>query len=131
MSATNLEIVTFAFLKCNVIDEGSSPSPEQGVVGLTTLNDMLADYAADGIHLGWYPQTNLAVTSPLQSKDVDAVKLGLTAKIAAHYGIDLAPLLLAQITEAKTRLFKRALRQGLADLSDLPRPQGIFTGGWY
>lgn len=131
MSATNLELVTYALLKCNVIDENSSPSPEQGATGLNVLNDMMANMSSDGIKLGWYPATSLASTSPLQNQDVGPIKYLLTAALAAHYGITLGALLIAEIAAASTRLAKRALRYSEADLSELPRPQGIYNGGWY
>lgn len=131
MSATNLELVTYALLKCNVIDENSSPSPEQGVTALNVLNDMMANMAADGIRLGWFPQTNMAAVSPLQAQDVGPIKYMLTASLAAHYGITLGDLLLAEIGQANIRLAKRALKYGEADLSELPRTQGLYNGGWY
>ena len=129
MSATNLELLTYAFLKINVISESQSPSSEQGVTGLNVLNDTLASAAADGIHLGWYPQTNLAAVSPLQNQDVGPVKLVLAAALAAHYGIQLSAELIAQIGAAVTRLEKRALKYSEADMSELPRAQGPYW--WY
>lgn len=129
MSATNLELVTYAFLKCNVISESDAPSSEQGVTSLNVLNDMLANMAADGIHLGWYPQTSLAAVSPLQAQDVGPVKYLLTAALASHYGIELGQLLLAEIGAANTRLMKRALKYSEADMSELPRAQGPHW--WY
>jgi hypothetical protein len=131
MSATNLELVTYAFLKCNVIDENSSPSPEQGITGLNVLNDMMADMQANGINVGWYPQTNIANTSPLQNQDVGPIKHILAGALASHYGITLGELLLSEIAAAGTRLAKRALQYSEADLSELPRTQGIFNAGWY
>ncbi len=128
MSATNLELIQYALLKCNVIDENSSPSPEQGVTALNVLNDTLASAAADGIHLGWYPQTNLAAVSPLQNQDVGPIKLVLAAALAAHYGIQLGDVLMAQIGAAVTRLEKRALKYSEADMSEIPRPEGPW---WY
>ncbi len=129
MSATNLELCTYALLKLNIIDENSAPSPEQGVTALNVLNDMLANAAADGVHLGWYPQTNLAAVSPLQNQDVGPVKLILAASLAAHYGIQLGEVLMAEIGAAVTRLNKRALKYSEADMSELPRAQGPYW--WY
>lgn len=131
MSATNLELITYAFLKCNVISESDAPSPEQGVTGLNVLNDMAANMAADGIRVGWYPQTNLAAVSPLQNQDIGPFKYMLCAALASHYGIELGQLLLAEIGNANTRLVKTALKYSEADLSELPRTQGVFSGGWY
>lgn len=129
MSATNLELVTYAFLKINVVSESQSPSAEQGIIGLNVLNDTLANAAADGVHLGWYPQTNIAAVSPLQNQDIGPVKLILCAALAAHYGVALSPELISQIGAATDRLEKRALKYSEADMSELPRPQGPYW--WY
>lgn len=131
MSATNQELVNYAFLKCNVVDESSSPSAEQGVVGLNVLNDMMANMSKDGVKLGWYPQTNMAAVSPLANEDVGPIKYLLCAALAAHYGITLSELLLAETGQAYTRLVKTALKYSEADLSELPRTQGLYNGGWY
>lgn len=128
MSATNLELVTYAFLKCNVVSESESPSPEQGVTGLNVLNDMMADMSKDGIKLGWYPQTNLAATSPLQNEDIGPIKYMLCASLAGHYGIELSQLLLSEVGKAYTRLAKTALKYSEADMSELPRSQGLYGG---
>lgn len=131
MSATNLELITYAFLKCNVISESEAPSAEQGVTGLNILNDMLADMSKDGIKLGWYPQTSTAATSPLQAEDVGPIKYLLCASLAAHYGIQLSELLLAEIGKSYTRLVKTALKYSEADMSEMPRAQGLYGGGWF
>ena len=131
MSATNLEILQYALLKLNVIDENSSPSAEQGITGLNVLNDTMASAAADGIHIGWYPQTSLAAVSPLQNQDIGPIKLVLTSALAAHYGLQIGEVLMAQIGAAVTRLQKSALKYSEADLSEVPRTQGLFNGGWF
>lgn len=131
MSATNQELVNYGFLKCNVIEDGGTADGQQGITGLNVLNDMLANMSKDGIKLGWYPQTNLAAVSPLQNEDIGPVKYLLTAALAAHYGITLSELLLAEIGQANTRLVKSALKYSEADLSELPRTQGIYNAGWF
>lgn len=131
MSATNQELVNYGFLKCNVIEDGGTADAQQGITGLNVLNDMLANMSKDGIKLGWYPQTNLAAVSPLQNEDIGPIKYLLTAALAAHYGITLSELLLAEIGQANTRLVKSALKYSEADLSELPRTQGIYNAGWF
>lgn len=131
MSATNQELVNYGFLKCNVIEDGGTADGQQGITGLNVLNDMLANMSKDGIKLGWYPQTNLAAVSPLQNEDIGPIKYLLTAALAAHYGITLSELLLAEIGQANTRLVKSALKYSEADLSELPRTQGIYNAGWF
>jgi len=128
--ATNLEIITFSYQKIGVIDENSSPSNEQGQVGLTVLNDYLLNEAADGLRLGWFKQTSLSATAPLRDQDVHGVKLLLARQLASHYGIIIQnPALLDDIQTAKTQLVKRSLQYSEADFSEFPRPQGGPWGG--
>lgn len=132
MSASNLELITYAYMKIGVVDETSSPSNEQGVVGLNVLNDYLLNEAADGLRLGWWKQTSLSATAPLKDSDIYGVKLLLAVALAAHYGITLEkdnPKLLADAEEAKRQLVKRALLYSEADFSELSRPQGGPWGG--
>jgi hypothetical protein len=130
MSATNLDIITASFQKINVTDETEVPSPEQGVVGLSCMNDLLADMAADGVRLGYFPQTNLAAASPLQDEDVRGVKLCLAGELASHYGMTIEAALAAEIDSAYTKLVKRSIRYFEANLSELPIAQG-GGGGWF
>jgi len=130
MATSNLGIITFAYQKIGVVDENSSPSNEQGVTGLTVLNDYLLNEAADGMRLGWFTQTNLAANAPLRDEDVHGVKMLLAKQLAAHYGITITnPQLLEEIAIAKTQLVKRSLRYSESDFSELSRPQGGLWGG--
>lgn len=107
MSTTVLQIVTDAFCIIGVIGETETPSAEQGQVGMEVLNDLLADWAADGVDLGYYPQTNLANTAPLQDADVRGVKLCLAGELASRNGIALSPETAALIDSAYAKLVKK------------------------
>ena len=118
--ATNLDLITSAYRKLNVIDENEEPSPEQGVTGLAALNEMLADWEQDGIRLGWYPQTSLQAEAPLADQDVRGVKHNLAVELAGEYGME-PPARIAEIaSESKARLAKAALRDYQSDVSFLP-----------
>jgi hypothetical protein len=126
------QIVTEAFQIAGIVDETESPSPEQGVNGLQVLNDMLANEAADGLRIGWWPQTSLANVAPLRDQDFYAVKLMLAAAISPRYGINLArdnPVLAMQMSEAYRQMTKRAIRYFESDLGELQRPQAGPWGG--
>ena len=127
--ASNLDIVTAGFQKMNIIDETEAPSPEQGVIGLSCMNDLLMEWDADGVRLGYFPQTSLAAPSPLQDEDIRAVKLCLAGEIASHYGMAIEPALSSEINNAVTRLVKRSIQYLEADLSELPVAQGYWGGG--
>lgn len=124
-SVLNLDLVTFALIKLNVITESDTPSAEQGAVALETLNDAFAEMAANGTDIGWYPQTSLSATAPIEESDVRAVKLVLTGELAAHYGIALDPTLAGHIETAFAQLVKRYWLY-LESASELPREQAVI-----
>ena len=121
---TNLQIITTAYRFTGIIDETQQPSAEQGEVGLWKLNNLLADWAADSIYLGWYKQTNLQNTAPLREGSLRAVEACLAGELANHFGVTLEPDKLSLINEEYTKLVRRTRPLGEADLSELPRPQG-------
>src|SRR5690606_17295729 len=54
MSLTALDMLTDAMRLCNLLDENEVPSAEQGVKGLRTMNQMVAQWVEDGIRLPWH-----------------------------------------------------------------------------
>ncbi len=130
MSQTNLQIITDAFTTIGVLGAGDDLAPELGQQGLKTLNDLLANEAADGMRLGWYPQTDLYATAPLRDQDIFGVQLILAEILAPKNGISLEdPVLLAQIADARRQLTKRSIRYFESDLGELQRPQASPWGG--
>ena len=114
-----------------IIDEVTPPSAEQAQKGLTILNDMVANMEADGIRVGWYPQTELDATAPLQDQDIRNVKLMFVGELARHYGIDLKaerPTLLDEIDSAVRTQSKRSIEYFDSDLTGLPFAQGGLFG---
>ncbi len=135
MAATtdlNSDIVTGAARKMNLVDTSSAPAAEDAQALLTLLNDLLAEWRGNGTDLGWYTQTNLAATAPLDDADVRVVKLALAMAGCTEYGISPPPTLPGEFEEAYDQLRKRYLAY-VESASDLPRPQsGIFgSGGSY
>lgn len=127
---TNFEIIADAYQLIGVIDENSPPSNEQGVTGLSVLNDYLLNEAADGMRLGWFRQYVLQACTPLKDEDIYGVKILLALQLAARYGITIQnQQLLEAGMVAKTQLVKRSLRYSEADFSEFPRPQGGPWGG--
>lgn len=127
MAYINLDIVCAAYRKTNVIDETEVPSAEQGVVGVSLMNDLLMEFDAEGVRLGYYPQTNLADPSPLRDEDVRAVKLCLAAEFASEFGLPVSEVLAAEVDQAYTGLVKRSIRI-VQSSSELPFAQGSWYG---
>lgn len=131
MSCSNLDIITNGYLVLTIIDEITPPTAEQAKVGFTVLNDMCANLDADGIRFGWFPQTNLTDTAPLQDQDIRNVKLMFIAELARQYGIDLKserPQLYDDIDSAVRAQSKRSIEYFDCDLTGLPFSQGGLFG---
>lgn len=130
MSTTVLQLITGACQICNIIDETQSPSASMSAEAVWVLNNMLANWAADGVDLGWYDasSSSLTATCPLQEADNDAVELCLAGRLAARKGIQLSAQTLALIESEYAKLVKRTRAWPEANLSELPSPQGPFGG---
>lgn len=130
MSVTVLEICTDSARWINLIDEIGQLSPEQGQNFLTLINDILLDYAEDGIDLGWYAQNSLANIAPLQDRDLRCVKLCLAKDAMVYYGLEntISQEKKDIMDEAYQKLAKRTLNYFEADMSGLPLPQGVWWG---
>jgi hypothetical protein len=130
MAETNLSIITGAFRKTGIVDETESPSPAQAQDGLLLLNNYLLNQAADGLRLGWYPQSNLAAIAPLKDADIHGVKMLLAKQLAITYDITIKnPLIIQEIADAERMLTKRYVKYFESDLSELSRAQGSPWGG--
>ena len=128
MSQTNLQIITASLRLLTIVDEITEPSEEQAQSALTILNDMMADFYADGIRLNWYPQTDLSATAPLEDSDIRNIKILLAEELGLHYGIEITPSMQGEAKEVYRELAKRYLRYVDADLTILPFSQGGLFG---
>lgn len=104
--ATNLDIITTAYRITGLLNENEAPSSELAAEGLEAMNDLLAAWDADGVELGYFPQTNLAATSPLKDSDLMGVKYSLAVVLAGRKNIPLSNETLAVATAARKMLFK-------------------------
>lgn len=123
---TNLGLITGSYQLIGVIDQNGTPDGPQGTLGLNTLNDMLAAWGADGVFLGWFPQTNLSSTAPLLAADVQAVMTSLALRLAAKLGgLGINQALVDQQDEDYQKLAKR-YQQYTESASELPREQAVI-----
>ena len=118
--ATNLDVITEAFRKSGIINPRETPGASKGADGLELLNDMMSDWEDDGIELGYYPQTSLSGTIPIEDKHLRGVKYNLSRAIAADYGVDLPAetVRIAELTLA--RLEKATTEEFSTDFSHMP-----------
>jgi len=135
--ATNLDLIRGALAHLGVLNEVEQPSPEQAADGLTSLNDLLEDWSADGIEVGQYPQTDLSAEYPGPSNTVPTVKALLAIFMSSQYERAVPAAVGMIATHGYDRLLREAVRAelGVADVSrKLPRGEGdgdvqnILTG---
>lgn len=126
--ATNSSIVSEALSIIGVLDEIQSLSAEQGVNGLSVMNDMLLQWDADEIDVGYYPQTDINAESPVYSDALAAVKYNLAIYLSSYYGLQPN----SAVAMIADRGYKRLLRDAIvakmkeADLSHLPGVRSSF-----
>lgn len=133
MSYTNLQILTMALRKAGLCDETLSPSTAQQTNGLTTMNAYLAMRDADGLRLGWFPQTNVNANAPLRDEYVYPVALLMARQLASDSGQPIQDDdLKNEINAAEALLAKLCREYFESDLSELSRAQaGPWAGpGW-
>ena len=107
MTTVAIDMITAAYRLANVLNENEVPSAEQGVVGLSTMNDLLAQWDGDGIKLGWTIVAGQADTLPLQPQDLRAVRFNLAVELAGEFGIDPLPRVAKIASDTYVGLAKR------------------------
>lgn len=130
MSITALEMIADALRLVNVIDEVKAPSAEQGVNGLRTMNQLLADWERDGIRLGWHVVATVNDTLPLEEADERGVKYNLACEYAGEYGIEPSAKVQGIADSTYARLAKGSAETVVADLSGLPGESAGIGSTW-
>ena len=125
--ATNLDVITDAFRVAGILNEKSTLSGSKGQTGLTLLNDMMSDWEEDGIELGYFPQTLVSDTIPIDDEHLRGVKYNLARAVSSRFPIEMPPetLRIAELTFA--RLAKATTEDFTTDFSHMPTGQhGTF-----
>lgn len=129
---TNRELITSALRMLTVLDADQTASPEDAALGLETLNDVMADLAAESIDLGFPPQDNISDEFPLGDSEASAIKPILAMYLFTYYpSAKLPPTLPARAEASKKRLQLAAVLSNMeeASMSNLPRGEGTGCHG--
>jgi hypothetical protein len=118
-----IDLITDVLRDINVIDQNESPSPEQGILTLHKLNEMLADAEADGVRLGWYPiaDADIANNAPLKDEDIRAVQACLCLEVCPSFGIEPMQQVKENAGDAYAKLVKRYVQYFESDTTFLPQ----------
>lgn len=125
MSITAITMLTDAYRLANIIDQVQAPSAEQSAQGLRILNQMIADWEAGGISLGWHPVDTVDDVLPLEDADERGVKYNLAVEFCGDYGIEPASKVAGIAGETFARFEKTSAQEVVADLSGLPSEDAL------
>ena len=118
--ATNLDVITAAYRGANIIDERATPSGTQGATGLQLLNDMMSDWEADGVELGYFPQTSVSATIPVEEENLRGIKANLIRAVAADAGFELSSEAIRIAVLTYARLQKRTTEEVHTNFDHMP-----------
>ena len=115
------DVLTQALREIRVIRATQTLGADQLSDGITYLNQMMADFEADGIELGWYPVTQGSDTLRIEAKNDIGVMFNLAVLLAGQYGAPLQQTTVAKANRTFRRLERSTIELVEVDLSDLPR----------
>lgn len=136
--STNRQIVTAALRMLTVLDANETPAPEDADIGLTELNDLMANLSGEGIDLGWVRQDSLSSEFPLDEVAEAAIKPLLAIHLHTYYpSRGLPESLPMRAEQAKNRLMRDAVVDAMdeSSVSHVPRGEGsawmydVFSDG--
>jgi hypothetical protein len=118
---TNAELIASALRLIGVVAEGIPLTDEQAVDGMESMNQMLYEWDADGIDVGFIPQTAVEDESPLYADAQFAVRYNLALILAPEYGVEPRSTVIAFARDGYNRLLREAMvaKMTEADMSHL------------
>jgi hypothetical protein len=129
---TNSDYITSALQLLGVLSESETPSAEQGSQGLTVLNDMMAEWEAAGISIGWKVSSSTTDTIDFHPAFRTAVRTNLAMHLAPYYERQPSAMLVALSQDSYGVLLQDAMNDKIESLPQfhLPRSeggQGVFN----
>jgi hypothetical protein len=120
---TNSDLITGALRLLGVLNEVQVASAEQGTQGLEVLNQIMADWEADGVDLQYYEQVDLTAQTPVPNHALAGVRHFLAFALAPEYGRSVSREMLAAGDKFYSRLTRDAVIQARTEskLEDMPR----------
>jgi hypothetical protein len=125
---SNLVFVNDALSLIGVLAQSQNASAEDGALALRAANEMVDEWADDGVTVNWSPQSSLDDECPLVGNELTAVKHHLAIRLCPHFGREPSPTLLALALAAYGKLQRKQMVQGMAPV-EIPLPRA--EGDWY
>ena len=130
---TNLELITGALRKLNVINEIETPSAEQGAKCLEALNDMMEQWEENDIKLQYFAQSQTSATFPCPAYANTGVRAALAIRVAVDFGATVSIELAAEYDSGYSTICRKNVIRQLeeASMAHLPGRRSrynIITG---
>ena len=126
--ATNSQVIQDALGLLGVTDDFTL-SPEYGALGLRAMNDLLLQWQANEIEVGYYEQDDLTDENPVAAENLMAVKYNLAVALAPYYGKEPSAALVGQAIGAFKNLQRQEQTSRLEPIS--VDPLGSFSNYGY
>lgn len=122
MSIAHVDLIGDALRLIGVLAETETASAEQGALGLRVVAEMLADWEADGVDLGYVPAAALADAVAADDTEISAIKYNLAHMLAGYYGRPTPAWVLERAQTLYGRLVRLAVQGARveADLTNIP-----------
>lgn len=124
---TNIDIITQAFRKANIIAQIANPSAAQSEQGLADLNRMMYMLEQSDIYLQWYTQTDTAATFPCPEYTEQGVIGSLAVAISPNYGREVSVELAKYASDGMAVISRKSINKKIrpVDVSHLPPGSGL------
>lgn len=122
MAISNVDLIRDSLGLLGVLRETQAPTAEQGKLGLRVLNEMMADWEADGIDLSYVPTDSLADDLSVDDGFIAPIKYSLAHLLAPYYGIQTPAVVLQMAIGYYNRVVRGIVNDQLqpVTLTNLP-----------
>lgn len=128
---SNLTFVNDALSLIGVLPEGIDASAEQGELALRTANELVDEWAEDGVSVSWSPQSSLDDDCSLTGLEMTAVKHHLAIRLCPHYGREPSQTLVALAMAAYAKLQRKRMVDAMEPVTlQVPAAEGGYGSGW-
>ncbi len=126
---TNQDAINRALSKLSIIEAGDSASATDSALGLTALNEMMAEWKERDMDFNWFAQDTLTADLPVPAWAVKGIVSNLAMYLTTDYRVPLTRELAAEATAGlntiATSLMNLRLRG--VDLTYMPLGSGRYT----
>ena len=117
---TNSDFINDTARKLFIINYSEVLENEQAESVLRALNRMMSSWIVDGIDIGWYEQTDLGETLPIEAKYERGVMANLALEIAPDFESVPTPQLITIAQDSYNTLAQATVKDTGRSLNELP-----------